>query len=83
MRHGLRGYPDAHSDDFRPRDFPGLSARELVLLGTAHSTDYRPDDDRLRCAAAAARPAPARTAARGGQGSVERSESVPRRMNAA
>lgn len=43
MRHGLRAYQEAHSGEFRSREFPGLSARDLVLLGTAHSTDYRPN----------------------------------------
>lgn len=42
VRHGLRGYREAHSEEFRSREFPGLSERDLVLLSTAHSTDQRP-----------------------------------------
>ncbi len=42
VRHGLRGYREAHTEEFRDRAFPGLAERDPVLLGTAHSPDQHP-----------------------------------------
>lgn len=42
VRRGLREYAEAHSAEFAAREFPGLSAADLVRLGTAHSPDQRP-----------------------------------------